>query len=127
MENESLIKIASLEQHYKQMQENLALVDNQILELGQFKESLLHIINTKEKEMLSSLGKGIHIKTLIDNKNKLYVHVGANVIVKKTPQETLKVLDNQITIFKEARLQIAAQLNNYAEQLNTLVSQIENQ
>ena len=127
MENESLIKIANLEQQYKQMQENLALVDNQILELEQFKESLLHIINTKEKEMLSSLGKGIHVRTLLENKNELYVHVGANVIVKKTPQETLKVLDAQITIFKEARLQIAAQLNNCAEQLNTLVSQIENQ
>ncbi len=127
MENESLIKIANLEQHYKQMQESLALIDNQILELEQFKESLIHIINTKEKEMLSSLGKGIHIKTLMDNKNELYVHVGANVIVKKTPQETLKVLDNQITIFKEARLQMAVQLNNYTEQLNTLVSQIDNQ
>ena len=118
------MEIAVIEQQARELEGNLQLVENQILELESFKENLNLIVKSKEKEMLASLGKRVFVKTSIEDKDKLFVDVGAGVIIKKTPEETIKVVSNQILRLQEARLQISAQLEIYHKHLEEFIKSI---
>lgn len=117
MEQKRIVDIASVEIEARRLEENLQLVDNQILELEEFRKSFEFLIKSKNNEILASLGRGVFIKSEIKDKEKLFVEVGAGVVVMKTPEETLEIVKEQISRLQEARIQIASQLKVYSKQL----------
>ncbi len=125
MEQERIIQAARIEQIARQLEYNLQLIDAEIAELGDFKNNLNFLAESKEKEMLSSLGKRVFIKTKIEDRDKLFIEVGAGVVVRKSPAESLKIVEKQISRLKEAGLQIASQLNRYRGQLDEFLREIE--
>ena len=50
---------------------------------------------------------------------------GAKVIVKKTPSETKKVIEEQILKFEEAKIQLGGQLHLYKEEFKKMLKEIE--
>lgn len=124
MDQEIILKATIAEQQAHQLEENLQLVDAQITELEEFNRNLKTLRDSKEKEMLSQLGKRVYIKTKIENKEKLFVEVGAGVVVKKTPEETMKIVSNQISRLQEAKVQILSQLNFYHTQLQEFLETV---
>ena len=125
MEQERIIQAARTEQIARQLEYNLQLIDAEIAELEDFKNNLNFLAESKEKEMLSSLGKRVFIKTKIEDKDKLFIEVGAGVVVRKSPKDALKIVEKQISRLKEAGLQIASQLNRYRGQLDEFLREIE--
>ena len=121
MEQAEIERIASVEGEARLLEENLQLLDNQIAELNEFKKSLDFIMKSKDKEMLSPIGKRVYVKTSIEDKEKLFVEVGAGVIVKKSPSETLEIVKEQISRLQEARMQISMQLEEYRGELEDFV------
>lgn len=119
-----ILQAAVAEQQAHQLEENLQLVDAQITELEEFNRNLKILKDSKEKEMLSQLGKRVYIKTKIEDKEKLFVEVGAGVVVKKTPEETMKIVSNQISRLQEAKVQILSQLNVYHTQLQEFLEMV---
>lgn len=127
MENisqEILMKASMLQQQSQELEQQLEFVNKQILELDDFSLSLKHLIGTDEKEMLSSIGKGVYLKTNLADK-QLFVEVGAGIVLRKTPQETRKIIDDQIRRFIEMRTQLEAQLSLYHASLSSLIAEIE--
>jgi prefoldin alpha subunit len=125
MVNQELLFQASLIQKQSEELENhLGLLENQISELSQLKDSLAHISETNDKEMLSSLGKGVHLKTELKSK-ELYVEVGAGIVVKKTPLETLEVISNQLKRLTEAKIQLSNQLEIYRQTMRKIIRDVE--
>lgn len=118
------MKIAEIERVARELEENLQLIEMQIGELGDFNRSLEFIIKSKDKEMLSSIGKRVYIKTAIEDKKKLFIDVGAGVVVKKTPEETIKIVKEQILRLQEARVQVSSQLEMHREQLQEFIEEI---
>ncbi len=90
----------------------------------EFSNHIKEIDKFNEKEMISSLGKGVFIKTNLMEKD-LYVDVGSNVIVKKTPEETIKIIESQIKKMYEAKVQLTVQLDMYNNTLQKIIEQIE--
>ena len=121
MDQEQIMRAANIEREARVLEENLQFVDNQIAELENFKEGLLAFSLSEEKEMLSPFGKRVYIKTKVEDKDKLFVEVGAGVIVKKTPAETIKIVEGQVSRLKEARNQIANQLAAYQIELEAFI------
>lgn len=120
-----LMQASMLERRAHEIEENIEYIDSQIFELESFKNSIESFSNSEEKKILSSLGKGVFIDSRIESKD-LFVDVGANIIVKKTPQETIKIIDSQISRITEARLGLLSSLDSCRNQLNNIISQIEN-
>ena len=79
-EQELMFKAALLERQAEELNSNVSYIANQIAELEQFKETLKSIGDSKTKEVLSSLGKGVYVKTSMEDKN-LLVSIGANVVI----------------------------------------------
>jgi len=125
MNQEKIMAIAEIERVARELEENLQLIEMQIEELGAFNKSLKFIAESKDKEMLSSIGKRVYIKTAIEDKKKLFIDVGAGVVVKKTPEETIEIVKEQILRLQEARLQISSQLEIYRGKLQEFIEEIK--
>ena len=125
MEQEKITYITSVENQARQFEENLQLIDNQIHELEEFTKNLDFIIKSKEREMLSSLGRRVYIKTKIEDKNKLFVDIGAGVVLRKAPEETINIVKEQITRLQDVKKQIASQLELYYKELEDFIKNIK--
>lgn len=124
MDQELLFQASMLERQSREFEEQIAFVDQQLAELSQFQENLKHFESSKEKEMLSSLGKGVYTKTNLLNK-ELFVEVGAGILVKKTPQEARDIIQTQISKFSEVKTHLLANIESIDQSLRALIEQIE--
>ena len=115
--------IAEIEREARQLEENLQLFDNQIYELEEFMKNLDFIAKSKEKEALSTIGKRVYLKTKIEDSSKLFVDIGAGVVLQKTPEETLRIVREQISGLQGARKQLASQLEMYYKELEDFINQ----
>ena len=125
MEEEMLYTAAILKQRAEELEKQLDFVKQQIFELEQFKESLKILEENKENEMLSNLGKGVFMKTKREENEKLFVEVGAGVVVRKTPKETREVITNQLNKLNLAKIQLGAQLEEFAEEFKKMLEEVE--
>lgn len=124
MDQELLLRASFLEQQSKELHENLELLDSQIQELSDFSLSLDFLINSDKKEVLSNLGKGVYLSTNISDK-KLFVQVGSGIVVRKTPEDTKKIIESQLLRLQEARFQLISQIEIYNSSLRETISNIE--
>jgi len=122
---EVLFQASLIKKQAEELETHLELMQNQISEMQQMKDSISHISKTNEKEMLSSVGKGVHLKTELKSK-ELYVEVGAGIVVKKTPEETLNVITAQLKKLNEAKIQLSGQLEIYKETLMRMIKEVQN-
>ena len=125
MDMELIQTASALHQQSQELEEKLGFIQNQISELEEFTNSLNSIISTKETSMLSSLGKCVFVKTNLEEK-KLFVEVGSGIVVRKTPEETKEVIQNQIKRLLQLKVQLSSQLDSLQSQLRIMIEQIEN-
>ncbi len=124
MNEEILQRAVMLQQQSQEAEKQLAFVDEQIGELEAFSKNLDFMDKSQEKEVLASLGKGVFVKSDIKDK-KLFVDVGAGVLVRKTASEAREVIEGQLKKFMEARVQVAGQLEALREELGMMIGEIE--
>ncbi|MFH1290175.1 MAG: prefoldin subunit alpha [Nanoarchaeota archaeon] len=126
MESQELLQRAMmLRQQSEEVEKQLNFVNEQLGGLEQFSENLKVLEEDKEKEMLASLGKGVHMKVERKEDEKLFVEVGAGVVVRKTPKEARKVIQEQVKKFQEARVQLRAHLQEHADQFREMMKEVE--
>lgn len=126
MEEQEIFQAQMIERQHQELEQNLELVETQISELEQFREELGFLIKSKEKKALSLLGRGVYMETSIQDKTKLFVEVGSNVVVKKTPEEAMNVIEGQVSRLKNARLKIISHIETYQIKLQEMISQMSN-
>jgi len=126
MDEETIMRAAEMEQQARGLEENMGYINIQISELEAFKDDLGKIAKSKRKEMLSSIGKRVYIKAVIEDSSKLFVDVGAGVVVRKTPEETVKIVNEQIERLQEAKIQISKQIEIYHNELNDFIRTTSN-
>lgn len=125
MEQEKILYMANIEREIRILEENMQIINNQILELEDFTKNLKFIRESKENEILTQIGSRIYIKSKIEDKNKLLVETGAGVVVEKSPEETINVIEEQVSKLKQARIQISSQLESYYAELREFIGNIK--
>ena len=115
MNEDILQEVRALQQGSEETERQLDFVQQQINELQEFKKSLEFLGHSDEREMLAQIGKGIYVKSERRDE-KLFVEIGAGVIIRKTPQETVKIIDEQVKRFEEAKIQLVQQMKDYARE-----------
>jgi prefoldin alpha subunit len=123
MQQEILQRAMMLRQQSEEVERQLEFVDQQILELDEFGKGLREF-GTGKKEILAPLGKGVYTKA--DAKDeKLFVEVGAGVIVRKTPEEARKIIGEQMLKFQEAKVQLTSQLDSFKAEFTVMLEEVE--
>ena len=126
MEQELLLKAQFLQSQVQELEQNLEIFDKEILELQKMSNNLEFLSKTNETSSVSSIGKGIHIKTNIASK-ELFVEAGAGIVIKKSPKEALSVIKNQIGKLTEARLHLLGKIEIYNGMLASVAQNIEDE
>jgi len=116
-EQELMFKFNIFEQQIKSIQEQLQAVEQAIIEATSLKFGLDELKDSKEKDVLASIGKGIFIKSKITSED-LIVDVGGRNFVKKTISETQKIINDQI----EKLERIKQELEEKLEEINTEIT-----
>lgn len=124
MDQELLMKASLLERNSQELETHLQFINNQITELEAFNVNLVTLQDSSEKEILSSIGKGVYAKANLVDKD-LFVEIGAGVIIKKTPQEIKSIIEGQVKTLEETKLRLMAQLEAYNESLQELMRDLE--
>ena len=126
MQGQELLQRAMLfKEKSEEIERQLDFCHQQIIELDTFNLTLKELDKNKEAEMLAPLGKGIYSKVLRQKNEKLFVEVGAGVIVRKTPSETVKIINEQMQKFNEARIQLTAQLASYQQEFSVMLQEVQ--
>lgn len=124
MDQAVFLKAQILERTFKESQEKIDFLEQQIIELDKFKQSIKAISDSKGKEIISPLGKGVHAKTsLVDD--DFFVEVGSGVVVKKTPAQLINTIDSQISQLHDARAHVSGELEIARHSLISLLEEIE--
>lgn len=118
------MRAQALQNESQEVENNIKIINEHVEELTKFKENLDFLSKSGEKDILASLGRGVYVKSKIADDKKLFVEIGAGIIVKKTPQETKKVIEEQLRKFGEAKLQLKTQLELYANEFRKMVKQL---
>ena len=124
MNQELFLRAQMLERDSSELEERLNLVNQEIVELQSFDINLGKIDDSEEKEILASLGKGIFMRSEIKDKN-LFVNVGSNILVKKTPEEAKKVISEQIERLGQIAEEISKQILYINKELEEIVKKFE--
>lgn len=125
MSEELLRRALQLRQESEEIEQQLGFITEQIKELESFRESLAVLEQSSEKEILSHLGRGVYLKNQRASDGRLFVDVGANILVRKTPTEARKIITEQIKKFIEARTQLIERLEAYKQEFGAMVRELE--
>lgn len=125
MNQEMLERAMLLRQQSEEAERQMEFVMQQIGEMTAFKESLDRFDASKETEILVPLGRGIYTKAHRKDEKKVFVEVGAGVVIKKEVGETIEVIENQIIKFKEVRVKLSEQLQEYAENFQEMLEEVQ--
>lgn len=126
MDAELIYKAQAVQKEIEEMEGHAGMIDRELVELQQFKKDLETLEKTPQPRLLSSLGKGVFMKTEAKEK-ELFVEVGAGIIVKKSSAQTQEVIDAQIKKISEARLHTLSKLELYHQALQQLIASIQEQ
>lgn len=126
MEQELLLKAQFLQNQVQELEQNLEIFDKELSELQKMNDNLDYFSKTNETSSISSIGKGIHIKTNIASK-ELFVEAGAGIVVKKSSEEARSIIKSQIGKLTEARAHVLGKVEIYHNMLASVAQNIEDE
>ncbi len=119
---ELIFKLSLLEQQSEQIEQQIHQVEQQIQEFLVLQENLN---NLKEKsQILAPIGKGVFSKANLEE-DKFFVSVGAGVMVKKSGEQAVKIIQEQISQLKEIRIQLIEAISQINSELEKLVEEAQ--
>jgi len=124
-DKELFFKINMLDQYMKNVQQQIEAVENEIVELTSLKKGLEELKNSSGKEIFSSIGKNIFIKTRIISE-ELLVRIGGESLVKKSIPETAKIIEFQIVKLEDIKEELINEIEKLNKEAEKLLSSIEN-
>lgn len=125
--NQALLQeAAQFEQYTAQLEEHDSFLQKQIAELEQFKAAMSSFAASNEWRFLAPLGKGVYCKAEL-TEQKLFVEVGSGILVRKTPDALLEVIDEQLQALQASQIKLTTQIGRCAEKLQGLMAVLEQQ
>ena len=117
MEDKELMqKFQMFEQQIMQTQEQLQAVEQGTLELKDLTSGLSELIGKEGKEILAPIGRGIFVKAKLLSE-ELTVDVGEKKFVKKSIEDTRKIIDEQLGKLTEVKGELEAPLQGINQEL----------
>jgi prefoldin alpha subunit len=121
---EIIFKLSMYEQQIRQLQQQLQAIENGIIDLASLNSGLDELIDSKGKEILAPIGKGIFVKTKLLSE-ELIVDIGENTFVKKNIDDTKKLLDEQISKLEEVKVEIGDNLEKLGQEMTEAMTEME--
>ena len=123
-QQEILFKLSLIEQQMQNLHSQLQAVEQGIVELETLKIGLEEFNNSKGKEIIAPLGKGIFTKAKIIS-DKLIVDIGNKNLIKKSVKDTQKLIVEQIGKLREAKKELNENLEATSKDAEKMINGFE--
>ena len=123
-QQEILFKLSLIEQQMQNLHSQLQAVEKGIVELETLKIGREEFNNSKGKEIIAPLGKGIFTKAKIIS-DKLIVDIGNKNLIKKSVKDTQKLIVEQIGKLREAKKELNENLEATSKDAEKMISGFE--
>lgn len=101
------------EYEIQHLQQQLQMIKQQQAEISMIAESLGKLKELKKgDELLVAVGKGIFVKTKIEDADSVLMDVGSEVVVKKKLADAKNVIDTEVSQLKQYGDEFEQELNN---------------
>lgn len=124
MDQNLVDRVQMLHAESELVEERISFIDKQVTELSEFLGHLSFIEASSQNELVSSLGKGIFIRSVLSSK-EIMVDVGAGVLVKKSGPEVQKIIQSQLENLARMRGESQHQLATLQREFETIITRIE--
>jgi len=125
-QQEIIYKLGKIEQQMQQTQQQLQMIEQGILDMGSLDESLDELKDSKGREIMAPLGRGIFVKAKLISE-KLTVDVGENNFVTKDISETKKLIEEQKNKLEEMKQNINLDLEEKNKEFMGLITKAQNE
>ena len=96
----------------KQVQQQIAIIENQAAELEGFVSDLDEFKSLQEAEILVPIINGVFAKARLPHANQLFVNVGSQIVVPKSIESTKDLLSEQRSSLMEFRERLVEVLHD---------------
>tara|TARA_Y100000034_G_C6631653_1_gene275780 strand:- start:80 stop:493 length:414 start_codon:yes stop_codon:yes gene_type:complete len=124
--NQRYAQFQMLQQHIEQITQHVELLNQQNSDLEIYKDAInqLQKVNV-DTEILAPIARGIFIKSVLKDNQKLIVNVGANVTVEKTVPEVVNLLEEQKRELTKKIVEAEVMLQEFQNQAMKIYQDIE--
>jgi len=123
-EQELLYKYSMFEQQMRELQQQIEAIEKGIVDLATLNNGLDELVNSTDREIFASVGKGIFVKAKIISE-ELNVDIGSGNFIKKSIPETKKLIDEQIKKLEEVRGELEKNLDELGEEIMKMMNQTQ--
>ncbi len=120
---------------YQQLQKRMEMMNNRremflnrMVEIQSTLEALENIENSKEGEIMLSLGSGVYISAKLSENNKILMMIGGNIATdttlddaKKTVDEYKKETEATIEVFEDEIIKYAGELSELQPEVKAII------
>ncbi len=121
-QQELIFKLSIFEQQIRQLQQQINAVDDGIIELETLDFGMDELENSKGKEILAPIGRGIFIKAKVESE-ELTVDVGGRTFVKKSIKDTQETIKKQVEKLKEVREELNRNLEEVGKEVEKVIKE----
>ncbi len=120
------VEFQLLNQQIQQAQQQMQMLSQQTMELKSLSKNLSELSSIEPgSEMYNNLGVGVNIKSTVQDLKHLLVNVGAGILVQKTPEETIKIVNKQVTELEKFVNNLEVNLHSSIAKAEQLKQEIE--
>lgn len=121
-----IIELNILDSRFREIQQQLALLEQQLNELQLLKNNVGNLNKIKQdSETLSQLGQGIFVKSKIMDTKEVFVDIGSRVVIKKSLIEAQEIIERRIEQFMNIKNMIARELNEIILNIQLIEREIQ--
>lgn len=119
-QQELMFKLSMFEQQIQNINQQLQAVENAVLDLNSLIVGLEELKGKKGEEILSSIGRGIFVKSQLLSE-ELIVDVGGKNLVKKSIPDAQELIKEQLKKLEEVQQELQKALEDINKQLTNTI------
>lgn len=123
-QQEMIFKLQMFEQQIQNMNQQLQAVEEGIVEMESLNFGLDELKGSEGKEVLAPIGRGIFTKTKLVSE-ELIVDVGDKNFVKKSIDDTKRIISDQVDKLNEVKNDLMKNLEESEKEFNLMISEAQ--
>ena len=126
MENqqELMFKLSMYEQQIQHLQKQIQAIEQGIVEMKSLSLGLDELKGAEGKEIMAPIGRGIFAKSKLLSE-ELTVDVGGGNLVKKSIDDTKKIIDEQVNKLEDVKEEMNINLEKLSGELMNMIGEAE--
>lgn len=121
MEQDKYQQMQILDYQIKQLQKVMESIDSQLVEMDNTIKALKEFEKLEnDSEILFPVANGIFAKGKLTDNKLLRINIGSDVVVEKSVDETVKMMQTQLIDIENYKTEVVIQLQKFIDQMNKL-------